>query len=258
MMNTAIIYHLIATFVMGSPPPYDSQGNMADPSTQRGQASLNTMLYWITQTCPFDMLVQDAADLTLNAENVVALVLGIATTQDTVTDSQCTNITVIYARGTSEAGSVGVIVGPGFFSAVEARLETGATLSVKGVEYTASIPGFLQGGDPAGSKQMRAFPFSSPRMFTSNNLEGRVRAGQRMSLAPSPLAPIHILSWRAIRRADKSRTMRPGCSRRRWWSESAQPCFSEIRITRPWLSGFPLRSNLSCVTTPTTSAPGVI
>jgi len=115
---------------------------------------LNTVLYWITNLFPFNVLVEDAGDLTTRAESVLASLVGIPTTQNTVVDGQCATITIIFARGTSEVGNVGIIVGPESFDAVAARLNIDATLAVQGVEYAASIPGFLQGGDPAGSQQM--------------------------------------------------------------------------------------------------------
>jgi hypothetical protein len=115
---------------------------------------LNTVLYWISNLFPFNILVKNAGDLTTHAENTLVSILGVSATQDTVTDNQCANITILFARGTSEVGNVGIIVGPEFLDAVAARLSTGSTLAVRGVEYPASIPGFLQGGDPAGSHDM--------------------------------------------------------------------------------------------------------
>lgn len=64
----------------------------------------------------------------------------------------CKGMTVIFARGTTEAGNVGSIAGPPFFQALSSKV--GGDLAVQGVEYPADIPGFLAGGDANGSKTM--------------------------------------------------------------------------------------------------------
>jgi cutinase len=67
----------------------------------------------------------------------------------------CRAVTLIYARGTSQQGNVGdpAAVGPLFFNALVQRIGTG-NLAVQGVTYSASIAGFLAGGDAAGSRTM--------------------------------------------------------------------------------------------------------
>jgi len=62
-------------------------------------------------------------------------------------------MTVIFARGTTEPGNVGLLTGPAYFDAMEATIGAKA-LTVKGVEYGATITQFLGGGDPVGSKLM--------------------------------------------------------------------------------------------------------
>ncbi|KAK1755853.1 cutinase-domain-containing protein [Echria macrotheca] len=117
---------------------------------------LNTLLSWIAQLFPVNVVVQEAGALTTAAETVVAFDFGIETTRDIVSGGPCANVTILFARGTSEVGNVGVLVGPVFFDAVADRLVLGSTLSVQGVDYDADIPGFLEGGDPRGSRQMAA------------------------------------------------------------------------------------------------------
>jgi cutinase len=65
----------------------------------------------------------------------------------------CKAYTVIFARGTTESGNVGTIAGPPFFQALATRVGAG-NLAVQGVDYPADIPGFLAGGDKAGSQTM--------------------------------------------------------------------------------------------------------
>ncbi|KAK3356820.1 cutinase, partial [Lasiosphaeria hispida] len=68
-------------------------------------------------------------------------------------DGACKAVTVIFARGTTEAGNVGSLVGPPFFQALATAIGADK-LSVQGVDYPADIPGFLAGGDGNGSKKM--------------------------------------------------------------------------------------------------------
>lgn len=75
-------------------------------------------------------------------------------TRNDLTDgSACKAVTVIFARGTTESGNVGSLVGPPFFSALATAIGSD-NLAVQGVEYAADIAGFLAGGDAAGSKKM--------------------------------------------------------------------------------------------------------
>lgn len=65
----------------------------------------------------------------------------------------CADVTVIFARGTTEAAPIGSVVGPPFQSALQAALGS-KSLSFQGVDYPASIAGFLEGGDPNGAATM--------------------------------------------------------------------------------------------------------
>ncbi|KAF9078392.1 cutinase [Rhodocollybia butyracea] len=67
----------------------------------------------------------------------------------------CADVIVVFARGTTETAPIGTVVGPPLEAALAADLG-GKTLSFQGVNYAANIPGFLEGGDPAGSANMAA------------------------------------------------------------------------------------------------------
>ncbi|KAK8134324.1 carbohydrate esterase family 5 protein [Apiospora sp. TS-2023a] len=64
----------------------------------------------------------------------------------------CKGTTVIFARGTTEAGNVGSVAGPPFFQALSKMVN--GDLAVQGVDYPADVPGFLAGGDKNGSAKM--------------------------------------------------------------------------------------------------------
>ena len=63
----------------------------------------------------------------------------------------CKPITVIFARGTIELGNVGSIVGPPFFDHLD-QLIGADNIAVQGVDYPATIAGYLIGGDPGGAQ----------------------------------------------------------------------------------------------------------
>ncbi|KAJ7599421.1 cutinase [Mycena floridula] len=65
----------------------------------------------------------------------------------------CTDVIVIFARGTTETAPIGTIVGPPLQAALQSLLGT-KTLAFTGVDYPADIAGFLEGGDPQGSITM--------------------------------------------------------------------------------------------------------
>jgi cutinase len=83
-------------------------------------------------------------------EATLATTLKVDTTED---NTACAAMTVIFARGTTEPGNVGLVTGPPFFDAIQAMMGSKA-VAVQGVNYPASIEGFLQGGDAAGSQTM--------------------------------------------------------------------------------------------------------
>ncbi|EKM82449.1 hypothetical protein AGABI1DRAFT_117924 [Agaricus bisporus var. burnettii JB137-S8] len=65
----------------------------------------------------------------------------------------CADVTVVYARGTTEVPLIGTVVGPPFASALRIALG-GRSLNFVGVDYDADIAGFLVGGDPEGARTM--------------------------------------------------------------------------------------------------------
>ncbi|KAJ7080516.1 cutA, cutinase A [Mycena epipterygia] len=65
----------------------------------------------------------------------------------------CSDVIVIFARGTTETAPIGTIVGPPLEAALTSALG-GKSLTFTGVDYPADIAGFLEGGDPAGSTTM--------------------------------------------------------------------------------------------------------
>lgn len=115
---------------------------------------LNSFLAQIALLFPFSGIISDISGLLTAAENTLAGLFSIETTQDGLSGS-CGPVTVIFARGTTEPGNVGVLVGPPFFDALKSTIGAG-NLVVQGVEYPASVEGFLVGGDAGGAQTMYA------------------------------------------------------------------------------------------------------
>lgn len=77
------------------------------------------------------------------------------TANDLLNNVPCRALTLIFARGTTETGNMGTIVGPPFADALISSFGTSA-VAVQGVDYGATIPEFLEGGDPVGSATLAA------------------------------------------------------------------------------------------------------
>ncbi|KAF2640467.1 cutinase [Massarina eburnea CBS 473.64] len=75
------------------------------------------------------------------------------TTENGLSTDACKAVTIIYARGTNEAGNVGEVAGPPWFTVLRSSLTT-AKVTVQGVDYSATIAGYLGGGDATGSAKM--------------------------------------------------------------------------------------------------------
>lgn len=78
-----------------------------------------------------------------------------SSTRDDLVNGDCKDVTVIFARGTSEDGNVGASVGPPLFDALVDLIGNDA-VAVQGVDYPATIPGYLAGGSKEGAATMKS------------------------------------------------------------------------------------------------------
>ena len=76
-----------------------------------------------------------------------------ADAQNDILNATCKPVTLLFARGTTEQGNMGTLVGPPFAQALGKAIGTD-NLAVQGVDYDATVEGFFAGGDPEGSKTM--------------------------------------------------------------------------------------------------------
>ncbi|KAF9730423.1 hypothetical protein PMIN06_008798 [Paraphaeosphaeria minitans] len=76
-----------------------------------------------------------------------------ANVQNDIINAVCKKHTLLFARGTTEGGNIGSLVGPPFAQALGTVVGE-HNLAVQGVDYPANVEGFLGGGDSQGSKAM--------------------------------------------------------------------------------------------------------
>lgn len=112
----------------------------------------------ITDLIDSDLTVEEYAHK-LEAQEDVTLTKRqySGTTYNQLTDgTACRPISVIYARGTTQAGNVGDVgsEGPTFLNAIAARVGGASRVAVQGVNYPADVFGFLAGGSAEGATTM--------------------------------------------------------------------------------------------------------
>lgn len=148
-VSTSLLFLPLAMGVSALSLPQDVKTRTIEP-----RISINTILAWISELFPVTVLLTDSADLISAADEALALVLGYSTTSNDLTNGNCGDVTLIFARGTDEPGNVGSLVGPEFYSALESAL--GSTSSIfQGVnDYDASVTEYLEGGSTTAASDM--------------------------------------------------------------------------------------------------------
>jgi len=140
----------ILGLTIASPIPAATQ----DRDLSKRNTPLNEFLTVLLEYLPeVDGAIETVTGILTVFENLLSLLTG---EQETYNDlsGACKEYTVVFARGTTEPGNVGILVGPPFFDALREKLGSD-NVAVQGVnDYSASIDGYLEGGDPAGSQSM--------------------------------------------------------------------------------------------------------
>lgn len=109
----------------------------------RSWAFLNEFLAAVAEIFPVDETIQVVSSIITSGEQVLASFFDIQTTENS--SRGCSDVTVLFARGTSEPGNVGALVGPPFFDSLTTMLDGSKSLSIQGVDYPASVEGYLNG-----------------------------------------------------------------------------------------------------------------
>ncbi|KAL1967662.1 hypothetical protein VTN77DRAFT_2919 [Rasamsonia byssochlamydoides] len=135
---------------LASPLPTPEESNLVKKGT-----SLNEFLSILLDHLPaINDTINAASSIITDLDSVLADLAGLQTTYNELGSGSCTEYTVLFARGTSEPGNVGVLVGPPLFLALQNHISS-SDLTIQGVNnYAASVEGYLEGGDPSGSAEM--------------------------------------------------------------------------------------------------------
>jgi cutinase len=109
---------------------------------------------------PKDAVVLDLEGLGPDTKDNVA--------NDVVENKPCKAITLIFARGTTEPGNIGMLVGP----AVKTQLERAfpGQVNTQGVKYPASIGGYLARGDKAGGMLMAKLAMQAHKQCPNSHI----------------------------------------------------------------------------------------
>lgn len=154
-MPKTFLLALLSASAFAAPAPLpQADTNTSDPTAAAQTSALTTANSIGAQASSFPNLGQNISalgDSLTTYETSLSTSLNVATTQNG--NGACTEMTVIFARGTTEPGNVGLLAGPPFFAALEAMVGA-SNVDVQGVDYPADIPGFLVGGSPQGSQTM--------------------------------------------------------------------------------------------------------
>ncbi|KAJ6556160.1 cutinase-domain-containing protein [Mycena capillaripes] len=111
-------------------------------------------LFWISLASAAAIAPKPAPVVPAIAAFPVPDITALATSdEEDQLSGPCRPATFIFARGTSEDGNVGARVGPPLIADLRAALGTDG-IAAQGVNYSASVLGYLEGGDPAGSVTM--------------------------------------------------------------------------------------------------------
>jgi cutinase len=135
---------------------------LASPSrsaNKRTETILNEFLADLLKYLPaIDEPLNLATGAITALDDVLAVLTGANTTENQLIDgSSCDEYTLIFARGTAEPGNMGVLVGPPLVWALQ-DIVGDSGLTIQGVnDYSASVEGYLEGGDPDGSANLYAF-----------------------------------------------------------------------------------------------------
>ncbi|KAJ5206919.1 Cutinase [Penicillium cf. griseofulvum] len=121
--------------------------NLDASSATGGEDAWKALIPGLTGSAsPDSANVEDTSST--NAISVPGLGSGSSTENGVVQNSGCKEFTYIFARGTTEPGNMGLIIGPPL--ATKLRSLTGDKVTVQGVTYPASIGGNAQMGGSGG------------------------------------------------------------------------------------------------------------
>lgn len=127
-------------------PVLDSRQSVP-ASLAKFPADLLSQFLRLISSLPEGAAALDAVGVILTPlQQSLADLAGINTKRDDLKqNAPCANVIIIFARGTTEPGNVGLVTGPPFFDALRKQLGD-RSLAVQGVDYPATFAGFNRNG----------------------------------------------------------------------------------------------------------------
>ncbi|WPH04379.1 Hypothetical protein R9X50_00727000 [Acrodontium crateriforme] len=110
---------------------------------------VNAFLAKIADYFHVDVAIEDVCNIITDGESLLAAAFSIDATQNL---SGCSDVTLLFARGTCDDGNIGALVGAPFVDALRTALN-GRSLGVQGIDYPASVDGYLT-NEPQGGQLM--------------------------------------------------------------------------------------------------------
>ncbi|KAF1950723.1 cutinase-domain-containing protein [Byssothecium circinans] len=131
-----------AAFFQGA----SSQAAIPAPLAQFPSGLLNRFLRILSTLPQGEQALDGIGRILTPLQQALANAVGIETTKsDLARNAPCADMTLVYARGTTEPGNMGLVTGPPFVDALKKELGT-KSLAVQGVEYPATFAGFNKNG----------------------------------------------------------------------------------------------------------------
>lgn len=100
---------------------------------------ITAFLTAIADTFPVNVGIADICDVLTAGELTLGNTFGLSSTDNS---NGCSDVTLLFARGTCDPGNVGVLVGPPFINALQSALGS-TSLSVQGLNYDASVANYV-------------------------------------------------------------------------------------------------------------------
>lgn len=140
MYAKAFVTALLSTAVLAAPT------SIEDRALEERGLNVNNFLAKIVDLFPVNVAVNEICGILGDGEKLLAKAFNLNINSDR---NGCSDVSLIFARGTCDPGNVGALVGPPFFEAMASALQ-GKSLSVQGVPYPASVEGYLSADQGAG------------------------------------------------------------------------------------------------------------
>lgn len=154
-----VVSLLAFTFASPLPASLDAVKLLNREDLAKRQTPLNIFLGQLLDHLPaINGPLEAVSGILTSFEYLLAFLTQQRTTYNEL-NGDCKDYTLIFARGTTEPGNVGILVGPPFIEALKAKVGR-SRLAVQGVRgYDADVDGYLDGGDAGGSASLYVLQF---------------------------------------------------------------------------------------------------